>query len=315
MATSALREIVLGVADLAARTRFYEEIVGLTVVARGMLEPVIGGALWGLSEAVEVVTLARPDVPGSPRIRLVEADGPPARADANLLHPGPVGLGFTTRGVQAVWNRFAAAGVRFLSPPLSFTPEASQESGPVRYEAFGQAADSEYVVLIERLNVPTPYGVISDEHAISEPLHCSHSVSDLEACSRFMQDVLGHERIFREECEGELFERLMGLPAGTRLSFEMLHHPAFPTGRSIFIEFEDQKGTTPAIEPPRRGVSALRYDCDDLDGLIPRIEAAGGAVVRGPVGVRSKLLGQGRVAAVRPPFGVLLEIWEPEEGV
>jgi predicted enzyme related to lactoylglutathione lyase len=205
--------------------------------------------------------------------------------------------------------------VRFLSPPLCFTPEVSEESGPVRYEAFGQAADSEYIVLIERLNVPTPYGVISDEFAISEPLHCSHSVSDLEACSRFMQDVLDHERIFREECEGELFERLMGLPGGTRLRFEMLHHPDFPTGRSIFIEFEGARKAQAPIAPPHRGVNALRYDCDDLDGLIPRIEPAGGAVVRGPMKLESELLGRGRVATVRPPFGVLLEIWEPEESV
>ena len=87
MATSALRELVLGVADLTARTRFYEEVAGLAVVARGRLDQDLGGALWGLSKAVEIVTLARPDVPGAPRIRLVQLDGPPARSDASLLPP------------------------------------------------------------------------------------------------------------------------------------------------------------------------------------------------------------------------------------
>ena len=147
--------------------------------------------------------------------------------------------------------RVASLGVRFLSPPLRLTPGSVGPTGPVRWETFGQAPDGELVVLIERLNAGQPYGAISDSIGTSAPLHASFVVTDLDACSRFMKELLLHETLIRDRGEGELFEQVMGTPPGTRFRFEMLQRPGAPAGRIIFIEFERRDGERRCTLLPR----------------------------------------------------------------
>jgi catechol 2,3-dioxygenase-like lactoylglutathione lyase family enzyme len=308
---SNLREIAIGVSDLEARSRFYRDHLGLREVARGWVSAASAEALWGCREAVETVVLARPELETATRIRLLAAEGEPARPQSDLSAPGPLGIGFTTREVREAHRRLAAAGVDFLSAPVELTPPQTGPAGPRRFEVFGRAADGEFLVLIERLNPPSPYGNLSEVSGLSEPLHASHVVEDLAASSRFMSEVLGHETLFRETLDGERFERLMGLAHGARLSFEMLHHPAFPTGRIIFIELEGSvSGTISLVAPPARGMCAHRYDSSDLDSVLARVEEAGGTLRSAVVEIDEPVLGRGRVATVAPPHGTLLELWE-----
>lgn len=312
---SALREIALGVRDVPDRLHFLREAFGLSAERSGFVDPGSAKALWGLDRPLEAAVVGRADAPDGPRLRLVAASGAPARADGRLSSPGPIGFGVTTRDIQAVHARVASLGVRFLSPPVRLTPGSVGPTGPVRWETFGQAPDGELVVLIERINAPQPYGVISDEGATSAPLHASFVVGDLDACSRFMRELLLHETVIRDRGEGEVFDQVLGTPPGTRFRFEMLQRPGAAAGRIIFIEFERREDempeTAPETAPPARGVQALRYDVGDLDEVLARASAAGGRLVRGPLAVRSELLGSGRVACVSPPFGTLVELWQP----
>lgn len=309
MTVSPLVEVVVGVWDLGARRRFYEDALGLRGVGRGTIEAPVASALWGRNDAVETVTLARPDVPASPRLRLVRSAGPLSRPGRDLRDPGPLGIGFTTRGVARVHERLAAAGVDFVSAPLCLTPENVAVAGPVRYEAFGRAHDGELVVLIERLNAPTPYGTIDEALDASEPLHTSHVVPDLPAASRFMTEVLGQQTLLRDRCQGDVFDRLLGVPPGTAFSFEMMHHPGSPTGRIVLMAFEGTPRSAPTVDPLGRGLTTLRHHCDDLEAVRRRVAPAGGEVVRGPAAIDSPI-GRGNVMLVRSPFSTLCEIWE-----
>lgn len=310
MTISALREVAIGVADLARRTAFYHDAFGLTVVHQGSIDRGHAEALYGMREPIPMTCLARPDVPHGVRLRLMQLDGPEGRASTDVRLPGPVGIGFTTAGVQPIFERVRQAGVRFQSEPVKLTPGAAADD-PYRYEAFGQAGDGEYIVLIERGNTPVPYGDISRDSGVSQPLHTSHTVADLSAATRFMEAVLGHQVIVHEHCEGPMFEGLMGLPAGQRFDFDMLWHPANSTGRIVLMQFDGIGGDPPNVQPPMRGICALRYDTADLDRLLPTIEPAGGRIMRGPLTVDSEALGRGRVVTVMPPIGTLFEIWEP----
>jgi predicted enzyme related to lactoylglutathione lyase len=233
-----------------------------------------------------------------------------------------LGVGFTTRGIEDVYQRTERFGVDYLSAPIELTPEPEGPTGPRRFEVFGQSLDGEFMVLIERQNVDTPYGTISETWQTSEPLHTSHVVADLGAASSFMCAALDHEVIFKEECNGPEFEQLMAVAPDTRFRFEMLRHPDHSIGRIIFIQYDEEDsapGPTDAglAEPPARGMNALRYDCTDLEGAVARAEQAGGTLLRPIVnievpGLGTGGLGTGRVAALGSPVGILIELWESQ---
>lgn len=315
MAVSSLREITVGVRDLEGRARQFEGGCGLSVLASGALTSMTANRLFDAHVAPKATILGRPDVPGSPRVRLVESNQALPARTRGLSEPGPLGIGFTTRGIAEVHKRMEGTGLRFVSPPILLTPMTAAKTGgappgPQRFEAFGQAADGDFIVLIERVNAETPYGTLGTD--CSEPLHASFIVTNLEACVHFMTDVLEHETLINEACSGPPFDVLLGLRADVSFRFAMPHRPGFPTGRLVFMEFE--RKLQPMAQTPSltRGICRLRYDTTDLHATLSRVPGGGGSLVRGPASTDDPVLGAGLVAMVRAPFGVLVELWQTE---
>jgi len=313
MSVSSLREVTVGVSDLEARTRQLQVGCALSVLSKGAMDSMTAGRLFDATNRPGVSLLGRPDVLDAPRIRLVEVSaGEPSRP-GGLSAPGPLGVGFTTKDIGAVHSRLSAEGIRFVSPPILLTPmgavpQLNAPPGPVRLEAFGRAVDGDFLVLIERLNATTPYGTIA--FGCSEPLHASFVVTNLDACLHFMSDVLEHATLLEDACAGPPFDALLGLPADVSFRFAMLHRPAYPTGRVIFIQFH--KSAAPMAQTPSltRGLCRLRYDTTDLHATLTRVPGGGGSLVRGPASIDDPVLGRGLVAMVRSPFGVLIELWQ-----
>jgi catechol 2,3-dioxygenase-like lactoylglutathione lyase family enzyme len=312
MAVTSLREITVGVRDLPARTALFESGFGLTVLRTGLVTSSVASRLFDAHTIPRAALMGRPDVEGSPRIRLVEVLGAlPGRQQIGA--PGPLGIGFTTRGITEVHTRLQGLGVRFVSDPLLLNPPRAEAllgapPGPRRYEAFGRTADGDFVVLIERVGADTAYGTLSSD--CSEPLHASFVVTNLDASLHFMREVLEHETLLAESCSGPPFDELLGAPEGASFRFAMSHRPGFVTGRAIFMEFQkrlEPMTQTPGLGP---GICRLRYDTTDLHSTLARVPGGGGSLVRGPASVEDPVLGQGLVAMVRSPFGVLVELWQ-----
>ena len=313
MSVSSLREITVGVQSLERRTRQLQNGCRLSVLSSGDLEPITAMRLFDTNAGFSAALLGRADLVDAPRIRLVQSTGgAPARSES-LKTTGPLGVGFTTTGIAGVHSRLESEGVQFVSPPLLLTPENNEKPegeapGPKRFEAFGRSEDGDFIVLIERVHAATPYGTFATD--CSEPLHASFIVTNLEACLHFMSDVLQHETLIAETCSGSPFDKLLGLPEDVSFRFVMLHRPAYPTGRVIFIQFE--KRLEPMAQTPSlaRGVCRLRYDCTDLHETLSRVPGGGGSLVRGPASIDDPILGRGMVALVRSPFGVVIELWQ-----
>lgn len=313
MAVTSLREITVGVRDLSARTALFETGCGLSVFRSGPVSSSVASRLFDTHTTPMATVMGRPDVEESPRIRLIEApEGAPARPEGPAS-PGPLGIGFTTVGIRGVQARLERAGVRFLSPPLLLTPVGPSRSsgafpGPHRYETFGRAADGDFIVLIERVNAETPYGSFGTD--CSEPLHASFVVTNLEASVHFMRDVLEHEILLEDACSGPPFDALLGMARDVAFRFAMPHRPGFSTGRTVFMEFQrkpEPMAQTPGLRP---GICRLRYDTTDLHSTLARVPGGGGSLVRGPASVDDPVIGQGLVAMVRSPFGVVIELWQ-----
>lgn len=310
MSVSALREITIGVSDLQARRGQFQTGCGLSSLSSGPIDSMTAGRLFDAGSTLGATLMGRPDVADSPRVRLVQSGAPEPARPHGLRSPGPLGVGFTTRGIAEVHARLAAEGVRFVSPPVLLTPVPATGSapGPRRFECFGRAEDGDFVVLIERVNATTAYGTLVTD--CSEPLHASFVVTNLEASLHFMSDVLEHETLITETCAGAPFDALLGLSSDVSFRFAMPHRPGFSTGRIIFIQFERRPEPMAQIPSLARGICRLRYDTTDLHQTLSRVPGGGGSLVRGPASIDDPVLGRGLVAMVRSPFGVLIELWQ-----
>jgi catechol 2,3-dioxygenase-like lactoylglutathione lyase family enzyme len=313
MSVSALREITIGVSDLRTRTDLFQTGCGLSVLSSGPIDAMTAGRLFDASSSLNAALMGRPDVADSPRLRLVQSGAADAARPSGLRSPGPLGVGFTTRGIDKVHSRLASGGVRFVSPPILLTPMVASRAGnappgPQRFEAFGRAEDGDFTVLIERVHAATPYGTFGTD--CSEPLHASFVVTNLDACLHFMSDVLEHETLIADTCSGPPFDELLGLAPDVSFQFAMPHRPGLPTGRIVFMQFErrpEPMAQTPSLA---RGICRLRYDTADLHSTLARVPGGGGSLVRGPASIDDPILGRGLVAMVRSPFGVLIELWQ-----
>ena len=304
-----LREITVGVRDIEARAAVFESGCGMSVLRTGALSSMAASRLFDTHVRPKATLMGRPDVPGSPRIRLVEAVGGSSARPSGLDDPGPLAIGFTTVGIRNVHARLEGMGIAFVSPPLEVPPMGATgtPSAPERYEAFGRAADGDFIVLVERLNAATPYGTFGTD--CSEPLHATFVVTNLDACGHFMRDVLEHEVLVDDHCSSPRFDAVFGL-TDVSFRFALAHHPPHPTGRLVFMEFQKKPEPMAQTSGLAPGICRLRYDTSDLHSTLSRVPGGGGSLVRGPASIDDPVLGQGLVAMVRSPFGVLIELWQ-----
>lgn len=309
MGVTSLREITVGVRDLNSRSATFAAGCELDVLNSGAVSSIAASRLFDLHIPPRATVMGRPDVPDSPRIRLVETGSGRSPRPSALNAPGPLAIGFTTAGILEVHAGLERRGVVFVSPPLPLPPMGASgtPSAPERFEAFGRTEDGDFIVLVERVNAPTPHGTFRNR--CSEPLHATFVVTNLDACAHFMRDVLEHEVLVDDHCAGPRFDAIFGLK-DVAFRFALAHHPPDPTGRVVFMEFQkkpEPMAQTPGLAP---GICRLRYDTSDLHATLSRVPGGGGSLVRGPASVDDPVLGQGLVAMVRSPFGILIEVWQ-----
>ncbi len=107
--------------------------------------------------------------------------------------------------------------------------------------------------------------------------HIGICVADLERSRRFYQDLLGFEERSRLDVAGEPTDRLLGL-SGVKLRALYLERD----GTRIELLSYDAPGTVgePEARPMNGlGLTHLSLRVDDLDALVPTLEAAGGRVL------------------------------------
>jgi catechol 2,3-dioxygenase-like lactoylglutathione lyase family enzyme len=107
------------------RARAFYELVGFKVVvdlgAGGSDDMLAGLGMAPGGKARALIMMLEPDKPRGTRIDLIEWIDPPTWGDtaADLAHVGAVRIALWTIGIDEEYERLRAAGVEFLSPPVT----------------------------------------------------------------------------------------------------------------------------------------------------------------------------------------------------
>lgn len=307
--TTTLRAVTIGVGHLRRQVAFYGSNLGLRVAAKGRVPAATSRQVWGLDDDLDVVTVARQDLPDALQVRLMRTSDLAARPDFDLSVPGPVGLVLGAKDVRRIYYRLSGAGVEFHSAPGE--PGQDDGDGDSSLPAFGRAYDGEYVVLQGRPDADgREEGTVSPYFGVTEPLEVMLVVRDMEACALFLVDCLEQEPLDQGRVDDEDMRRAMGLLPD--MSFHWRTFAAGPGGmpRLRLVCFGDGQ-LQESVSPPSRGIASLRFDVEDLDRILVRAERAGAQVVVPRSDVAHPALGSGLSAGLATPLGVRIELWRP----
>ncbi|MYM19573.1 VOC family protein [Brevibacterium sp. 5221] len=154
----------------------------------------------------------------------------------------------------------------------------------------------------ERAPLPLPRGI----------QHLGITVPDLDAATRFLQDGLGARIAYDgltaadEPRQGAEVERQLGLPPGARIVRQRMFAVGDGPGLEVFQIEGDQ---CPASGLADLGLNHMSLYCDDIDGCLQRLRAAGGEPLSEVHGNsrHEDTPGNGSVY-VRAPWGMLIEL-------
>jgi predicted enzyme related to lactoylglutathione lyase len=224
-----------------------------------------------------------------------------ARPDFDLTVPGPVGLAFGARDVRRIYYRLSGAGVEFHASP-------GEDDADADLAVYGRAYDGEYIVLQTQHE-----GTVSPYFGVTEPLEVVLVVRDMEASANFLVDCLEQELLEQGLVDDEGVRRTMGLSPGTAFHWRTFAAAPRSAPRLRLICFGDGQSQQ-VVNPPSRGLSALRFHVGDLDRSLARAQRAGAQVTVSKTDVAHPAVGTGLMAGLSTPLGVRLELWRPRPG-
>ena len=131
-------------------------------------------------------------------------------------------------------------------------------------------------------------------------------VDDLDAAMAFFE-ALGMELEGRATVEGEWVDRVVGL-SDTRSDIAMMRAPD-GHGRLELTRYQHPAavGPDPASEPSNtRGMGRIMFNVDDLDNVVERLQALGGALVGEIVQYEDSY----RLCYMRGPEGIIIALAE-----
>lgn len=303
--STTLGAVTLGVGHLRRQVAFYGSNLGLRVVNKGRVPAEVCRQIWEVDEELDVVTVARQDLPDSLQVRLVRTSDLAARPDFDLSVPGPVGLTYATKDIRRLYYRLSGAGVEFHAGPAD---ESDAEEGDRHDRIFGRAYDGEYIIL-ESSAGTTASGTMSPYFGVTEPLEVVLVVSDMEASALFLVEGLGQDPLDQGRIDDESWRRAMGLPPGASFLWRTFGS-ARGGARLRLLCFADGQNQEP-VKPPARGLSSLRFDTEDFDRALGRLRRAGAGVATPRSSVSHAAVGGGWVASLTSPLGICIELWQP----
>jgi catechol 2,3-dioxygenase-like lactoylglutathione lyase family enzyme len=140
-------------------------------------------------------------------------------------------------------------------------------------------------------------------------VHTGLTVTDLDASLRFWRDALGMREAMSQEKQGGYLEAVVREPG----AHVRMVHLEFPGGgaRIELFQYLEPAGGRVNGRPADVGFSHVCVACEDVDGVLERLVAAGGTPLSDPVDVDTGANRGGRCVYVRDPDGHVVELFAP----
>jgi nitrite reductase (NADH) small subunit len=323
-----IQAVTIVVGDLSASRALYEGLLGMRVVASWHVADDSAGAAhlatrWGLSApptaagvwlqqpgakagAIHLVTFS----PGT-TTRLVDGARP-------YDHGYVKNLDFFTDDVAGAYTKFARAGHGFPSPPVTYP--VPWGSGVTATEAHLPTGDGVKISLASLQRAPRQaFGEASRETAFTEVAAATQIVADYDRAVQFYCDVFDCVPAAETVIDDRALAETLELPPETRLRLCFIGPPRAAGGKVGLVSYEgpgvtDARAVWQTAPPGARGVLSLSFITDDVDGRAARAAIGGASLVMAPATRAWPVGGRARVATLRSPDGVLLELIEPDPG-
>lgn len=302
----AISHLTIGVADLRPVREFWIGRLGLEVVAARQGPDADLAGLWGLAaERIADQLLVRTPGAKTGWLHFVQFNDPdpPVRLGAAPTDLGPKNIDVNCTDIHAHVAEFMAAGHTFRSAVSEYHIDDIHAC-----EVQMPGHDETNIVLVEVLSEgfeidysPAGFGAVTSFVVV---------VPDTRVEGEFYRRVFGLDEVMHHRLTGPEIEAMIGLPEGAALDMRLMGREGNLFGRVELIEYEGLRGTDrfELAKAPATGVLHASLSVPSIDAVLGIVRESGTDAQ--DLGAADLIYGKGRVAVLRSPAGLRIELFE-----
>ena len=309
MIVSGIDRLFINVPDLAKALDFYHGIVGMKVVARGSLDSLILGNLWGLPKNVTGRSACVKNAKQPTAIELVELHPVPseaARDNAKTYDYGLFDVSYIVSDAKKVERILKEKGYRFLTDPYRFPTWPGGIESTMGF-VYGPAREA--VGIVQLFN-PLP----SEEQQLDGDfwtmMDMAQIVESIEEATAFYRDALGLTVVLDNSViPPGFFDTVLHLPKDTKPHVVLSTNPQSKGPVVETVEFS-AKGKAILASPQKLGIFMIAFESSDLEDDLSKVRKQGFNVISGPVPAETSLHGKIKAADIEGPNKIRVELFQ-----
>jgi len=307
MVTKGMDSVYISVHDMESALAFYQDTVGMTLLADETLKPDQIQQLWNLPPGTEARAAFLKSEQCSTLLQVIEFMPPSGQVinpGAEAIYYGLSDIAFSVNDIDTIYRDLVAKGWQFVSPPILHQPESTPH--PLKLVLFLGPGNAPHNIL-ERMTSPEPVSPPAFIRMISS----TQIVTDMDEVIRFYVDILGLDLTMQISIPQGLMEKLRGFPGPTSLKVAFVTRKDSNAAPVELIQpaVGGRFGTV-AARPPNVGLFMISFEVDDLTSVIARLSQARIPVLSGPVELHTRLHGKMTAITIEDPNSSLVGLFE-----
>lgn len=311
MIVSGIDRLFINVPDLSKSLDYFENMVGMRVVAEGPLDKAITQQLWQLPADTSGRSVCLRNSKQPTAIELVEIKPTPRESSRDKAKGYDYGYFDVAYGVADAGKAEKAIldlGYTFFGGPLKYHIDKPNSEGVDVIEGLAYGPGKAIVAILEFLKPPLP-----DEFKQSgnfwNMFDMAQIIESAETGIKFYRDILGLSLITDVNISPDIAESLLHAPKSSKVRLMGFNNPKSKGPQVEILEFST-KGRALNASAKTLGIFMLSLESNDLNGELSALNRNGFKTISGPVSVNATLHGKVLVADVEGPSKLRVELFQ-----